>query len=101
MNINLNMIFEKTGDKVDAFEFAQRLGLINVSNRIRRFCGGNLNIERGKIRLMINARLRCKKKYVENPFQFIRIQFLKLSICQLLKLLNACIYIALTIAIKT
>ncbi len=50
MNINLNIIFEKTKDEVDAFEFAQQLGLINVSNRICRFCGGNLNIERGKTR---------------------------------------------------
>lgn len=89
MDYNLSTIFEKTQNEIDAFEFAQNIGLINITNRICFVCGGNMNKERGKTRHSLNARLRCGKKtcrktvniYSESIFENIHLPVSKAIRC--------------------
>ncbi len=89
MNLNLSTIFERTNNELDAFEFAQVLGLINFSGHTCSLCAGKMNKERGKTRHCIDARLRCGKRtsrktisiYTGSIFENVHIPISKLIRC--------------------
>ncbi|KAM0684796.1 hypothetical protein COBT_003996, partial [Conglomerata obtusa] len=56
---------------INAFEFAQVLGLINFKGQIRSLCESKMNKKRSKTRHFIDARLRCGKRTCRKTILFI------------------------------
>ena len=77
-----------TDDK--SFEFAVKLGLINISNKNCNNCGNIMKVEAGKKRHGINKRWRCQRKSCRTSISIFKntiFHGIKISISQILQLI--------------